>query len=341
MPTREIAGELPDDVVRFLNEVVSNRGREHWEWKYLGRNTSGPSAFYWREEDGSVSGFLGLMRTSLQTAASEHPAAWFVDWYVRPGSQGGVGFALLRKAEASAGALLTLQGSADTRQILPRLGWRETSAPRTFVRPLGGRFVANWARLRLPPPLRPFAAVAGAIAAPALRCPKPPAPTGWRLVAVPRFPHNYDAVWRKRRNEFAPAMRRDSEYLNFLCSDYPDGGYTRFLLEADGDAVGHLILRIGRDARGLQRGRIVDALWPRQQTNVLEWLVRHAAWQLHQDGADYAECLSAVPDLSTALEQARFRSRSSVPVWYRRLPADASDPALWYITLLDCDRAYR
>lgn len=341
MPIREIVGDLPDDVARFLDDVVSNRGRDHWNWKYLSRETSGPSAFYWREEDGSVSGFLGLMRTSLQTATSEHPAAWFVDWYVRPGSQGGVGFALLRKAEASAGALLTLQGSADTRQILPRLGWREVSSPRTFVRPLRGGFVASWARLRLPGPLRPLAGLAGALASPLLRCSMPTAPAGLRLIAVPRFSGDYDAVWQKRRAEFAPAMRRDSEYLNFLCSDYPDGGYKRFRLEADGESVGHLILRVGRDARGLQRGRIVDALWPRSHAGVVDWLVRYAAWQLQQDGADYVECLSAIADMSAALERARFRPRSSVPVWYRRLPADASDPGLWYITLLDCDRAYR
>ncbi|HSQ00120.1 MAG TPA: hypothetical protein VL049_23095, partial [Candidatus Dormibacteraeota bacterium] len=134
---------IPDDVLAFLDDTVSPRGRRHWQWKYGRGSTDQPAAFYWRDADGRVLGFIGLMHTALHAAGGVHPAAWFVDWYVAPG-QPGIGMGLLRKAEAAAGILLTLQGSADTRQILPRLGWKESTTPVTWVRPLSRRFVAAW-----------------------------------------------------------------------------------------------------------------------------------------------------------------------------------------------------
>ena len=35
------------------------------------------------------------------------------------------------------------------------------------------------------------------------------------------------------------------------------------------------------------------------------------------------------------------RRRQAVPVWYHRLPAEAPKPDAWFVTYLDCDRAYR
>ena len=133
-----------------LEHEVAPRGREHWLWKYRTATAEAESAYYWQEDDGSVLGFIGLMRTALQTSGGRHSAAWFVDWHVRPGAKGvGVGIGLLRKAEASAGVLLTLQGSADTQKILPRLGWKQSSSPTTWLRPLSGRFMSSWLQRRI------------------------------------------------------------------------------------------------------------------------------------------------------------------------------------------------
>lgn len=327
---------IPDDVLAFLDATVSRRGRAHWQWKYGRGSADAPGAFYWRDADGRVLGFIGLMRTALQSTAGVHPAAWFVDWYVAPG-QPGIGMGLLRKAEASAGILLTLQGSADTRQILPRLGWKESTAATTWLRPLSRRFIATWLAQRMPAALAQLAAPFAALV---LRPRTPARPAGVELIAVDRVPATYDAVGGTRATE-ATAMRRDSDYLNWLCAAYPDGGYGLWLLRRDGADVGHLVTRRDDDRLRRRRGRIVDAAWPWHDAALGAWLVGEAVQRLRAAGADYVECLSSTAALTQALSGNGFRRRATVPLWYHRLPAGVPAPDQWHLTLLDCDRAYR
>jgi hypothetical protein len=337
--------DAPDAVFAFLDDAVSRRGRQHWCWKYRTAVTGAPpSAFYWQEDDGSILGFIGLMRTALQTGSGAHPAAWFVDWHVKPGAKGvGVGIGLLRKAEAAAGMLLTLQGSADTQKILPKLGWKQSFTPVTWLRPISARFLAAWMEQR-----GPVGKVVARVSRPLLplarrflRCVRPAIPAGVALDVVDRFPSSYDAVAQTRVRELGAGMRRDSEYLNYLCADFPDAGYRLQLLRVDGDPAGHLIMRADEDKNGLRRGRVVDLLWPGSRPELAEWLVRTAAADLQEADADYVECLASTPVLRAALAGARFRGRRPVPIWYHRIAADAPHPDTWHISLLDCDRAYR
>lgn len=330
---------IADDVVAFLDHTVSPRGRRHWQWKYGGGTAETPAAFYWRADDGRVLGFIGLMRTALHTAGGVHPAAWFVDWYVTPGNPG-LGMALLRKAEAAAGILLTLQGSADTRQILPRLGWKESTAPVTWVRALSRRFAGEWLARTVPSALAPLARLATPLVARALRPRPAPQPSGATLVAVERLPESYDAVGNARAAELT-AMRRGSAYLNWLCADYPDGGYRLWIVRRAGADVGHLIIRCDADRQQRRRGRIVDAAWPWADDALGAWVIGEAVAALAADSADYVECLAATKALTNVLQGAGFRRRGPVPLWYHRLPAGLTDPGDWHITLLDCDRAYR
>ena len=346
---RTFGPDAPEAVFAFLDDTVSRRGREHWCWKYRTKDASAPpSAFYWQEEDGSVLGFIGLMRTALQTSSGEHAAAWFVDWHVRPGAKGvGVGIGLLRKAEAAAGMLLTLQGSADTQKILPKLGWKQSFAPVTWLRPLSGRFLTAWIAERAggasstKTRLGRTSGVVGLFAMPYLRCAHPAVPAGVALVNVDRVPGEYDRVWQARASELGAAMRRDSDYLNYLCADYPGRGYRIQLLRVGSDVCGHLITRVADDKSGLRRGRIVDLLWPASRPELAGWLVRTASADLQQSGADYVECLVSTPVLRAALAGSRFRARRPVPIWYHRMAAEVPHPDTWHISLLDCDRAYR
>ena len=330
---------IPADVLAFLDQTVSSRGARHWQWKYGRGSAEAPAAFYWRDGDGRVLGFIGLMRTALRTASGASPAAWFVDWYVAPG-QPGIGMGLLRKAEASAGILLTLQGSADTRQILPRLGWKESQTPVTWSRPLSPRFVGEWLARQAPAALAPLARLAGPLAALALRPRRAPRPAGCELVAVDRLPASYDAVGDTRAAE-ATAMRRDSDYLNWFCADYPDGGYRLWLVRRDGADVGHLVTRCAADRQQRRRGRIVDVAWPWADAALGAWLLGEAVDALRREGADYVECLASTAPLTDVLAAAGFRRRAAVPLWYHRPPSGLPEPDRWHITLLDCDRAYR
>ncbi len=339
MPIADLEPSSPPTVFDFLERHVSPRGRDHWRWKYQ-LDRGGPGrAFYHAAGDGTVGGFIGTLPTTLHTAASQARAAWFVDWATRPGEGSvGAGVALLRRAQAATDVLLTLQGSPDTQNILPKLRWSIVERPGLWILRTSARSIAmrgplrRWAWLRVP------ALLAGALVARTRRVARVRA--GFTLEEVEHFPAAYDTVWEARRGEFAPLMERSSAHLNFMCAEFPGGGYRRFLLRAGADVVGHLVLRIDR-VDDAQRGRIIDALWPRTRPDAVEWMVREACGILQEYGVDYIECTASVADLERALGACRFTRLRSVPVWYHRLPDGVATPDTWFVTYLDCDRAYR
>ncbi len=341
MPISALAASSPAVVFEFLDRHVSPRGVAHWRWKYqLDAADTGPRAFYHVQADGAVAGFIGILPTTLHSQANRTRAAWFVDWATRPGEGSvGAGVALLRRAQAATDALLTLQGSADTQAILPKLRWSMVERPGVWVLRTSARAIAVRGPVRDRAWLRAPALLAGSVVARTRRLSRVTG-AAFALREVAEFPPGYDAVWEERRGEFAPLMERTSAQLNFMCTAYPDGGYRSFLLDVDGTIGGHLVLRVDRkDA--LLRGRIIDALWPRTRPGALEWLVREACGILQEHGVDYIECTASAADLERALAACRFARLRPVPVWYHRVPDGAATPDAWFLTYLDCDRAYR
>ncbi|HVN87974.1 MAG TPA: hypothetical protein VMW17_24295 [Candidatus Binatia bacterium] len=341
MAIRTLAGDAPEAVFAFLDTTVSARGPAHWRWKYRVGAVTEPTALYFDGADGQVLGFIGMMPTALHAGGATCPVAWFMDWHVNQSERTvGVGLGLLRKAEALAGTLLTLQGSLDTRAMLPELGWRHTDSARTWIRPLSARFIGDWLSKRFAVAPRALAGAAAEVLVLHYRASPPAGMLPHTLREVTRFSAEYDAVWKARAIEFAPVMTRDSRYLNYVAAEYPDGGYRLQLLCAGDAPIGHLITRLD-DVDGFRRGRLVDLLWPRGNRDLLLWMIQTAAWDLQTQGADYIDCVASVPDLADALERERFDARRSVPLWHHRLPATMPNPERWYITFLDCDRAYR
>ena len=340
MPIAALEASSPSAVFEFLDRHVSPRGIAHWQWKYqLGADTA-PRAFYHAQANGSVAGFIGILPTTLHTPANQTRAAWFVDWATRPGEGSvGAGVALLRRAQAATDVLLTLQGSPDTQAILPKLRWSMVERPAVWVLRTSPRAIATRGPLRERAWLRAPALLAATVVARTRRVLRA-ATTAFALEEVTRIPTSYDAVWEARRPEFAPLMERTSVHLNFMCADFPDGGYRCFLVHVDGALAGHLVLRVDRKD-DLLRGRIIDALWPRTRAGALEWLVREACGILQKYGVDYIECTASAADLERALAACRFTRLRPVPVWYHRVPDGTATPDSWFVTYLDCDRAYR
>jgi hypothetical protein len=112
------------------------------------------------------------------------------------------------------------------------------------------------------------------------------------------------------------------------------------LLRDGNEILGHLVLRIDKDREGLSRGRIVDMLWPRSRRELAAFLLASACAELQRSGADYAELMVSSADVRESLPRL-FRQRRVVPIWYHIVPPAFGHPDSWYITFLDCDRAYR
>jgi len=334
MAIAPLAAELPVPVFEFLERKVSVRGATHWRWKY-GRPDR---AFYHQSGDGGVAGFIGLMPTTLYDQGRVLRATWFCDWATGEGSVG-VGLGLLRHAQKTTDLLLTLNGSLETRALLPKLRWQAIETAGVWVRPVSARALAARAAKRSHALLRRPAELALRLGERYFGVARPPA-GAFTLEEVARFPESYDLVWQTRRDEFRPLMDRSSAQLNFMCVDFPEGGYRRFLLRDGGEVCGHLVLRTDL-RRGQLRGRIIDLLWPRGRAGLPGWLVQEAAWLLRAAGADVLECTASVPDLERALAAARFVRRRPVVVWYNQLPEGVKPPDAWIMTFVDCDRGYR
>jgi hypothetical protein len=74
---------------------------------------------------------------------------------------------------------------------------------------------------------------------------------------------------------------------------------------------------------------------------VADWLVREATWRLQERGVDYVECTASIAEVETALRACRFRRGETLPLFYRRPPAEVGEPGGWYVTYYDADRAWR
>ncbi len=190
MAITPLAASAPDVVFDFLDTKVSARGRAHWQWKYQLASGQSGRAFYHTGADGSVGGFIGLLPTTLHTHDRTATAAWFVDWATAPGEGSvGAGVGLLRRAETATEVLLTLQGSADTQRILPKLRWQSVATPAMWVRPVSALGIGVRGPARTQPWLRPLGMLAGAIALPYFRVREPvePGSRAARGRPLPRF----------------------------------------------------------------------------------------------------------------------------------------------------------
>src|SRR5262249_7901471 len=145
----------------------------------------------------------------------------------------GVGLGLLRHAQKTTDLLLTLNGSLETRALLPKLRWQAIETAGVWVRPVSARALAARAARRSHALLRRPAELALRLGERYFGVTRPPA-GAFTLEEVARFPEAYDRVWQTRRDEFRPLMDRSSAQLNFMCVDFPEGGYRRFLLPGGG-----------------------------------------------------------------------------------------------------------
>lgn len=334
-----LEGPPPDPLIAFLDAHIAPRGRTHWTWKFEGAAPGAPRGFWHTDAEGAITGFIGLMPTTLHLPGGPLPAAWLVDWVAAGAGGLGVGLGLLRKTQGATRLPLTLGGSAVARDMYTSLRWTQVPIATVWLRRLSARAIAERGPVRRHPVLRlPARLAAGALAV-ATRAGRPPAGT-MALDPVARFDDAWDAVWNARRGEFAPVMERGARELNWKLVAFPDGAYRCFLVREGRDVVGHLVLR-RESTQGLVRGRIVDLLWPRARPAVCEWIVAEACWRLQADGCDVVQCTASDPDLVHALRGARFTRVATLPLFHQKVPPEVGTPSGWFITYLDCDRAYR
>lgn len=104
------------------------------EWKYFIPHPDWPGPRSLAVKQGNqIVAHGGVWPVRLRTPAGDVTAAHLIDWAASRTSVG-AGVFLLRKIAGLADILLTVGGSSDTRQLLPKLGYKPAGELRTYAR---------------------------------------------------------------------------------------------------------------------------------------------------------------------------------------------------------------
>jgi hypothetical protein len=218
------------------------------EWKYFGPHPdwNGSRSFVLRQGEKIVAHGC-LFPVTLLSADGEIQAHHLIDWAASRGVPG-VGLRLLRELARLSPALLTIGGSEQTRQILPKVGYRQQGTLEFYVRP-----VRPWRLFRADPvrrgwkqPLRLLRNAAWSLS------PLPKPAEGWTAAPVSCFDASLDSLCRARSGRSFVSARRSPALLNYLLG-CPGAALSAFLLRCNGMVRGWFLLsRIGG------QGRIAD-----------------------------------------------------------------------------------
>ena len=122
-------------------------------WKYFEprEDWSGPRSIVLKEGS-QIEAHAGIVPISFLAGEKEVRGVHLIDWAASP-SVPGAGVLLLRKATSLADTILAVSGSTDTRQIMPKLGFRKAAILQVFarvIRPWGQVFARGFEDWKTP-----------------------------------------------------------------------------------------------------------------------------------------------------------------------------------------------
>jgi hypothetical protein len=332
-----------------LAEFLTAEGMPHtpdtlrWKFRDSPGELAGCGKSIVAEIDGRIVGHVGVMPTSVfvdSPEPAELSAGWFVDWVVREDLRSrGIGVFLLREAQKTCRALMTIQGTADTRQALPALQWVEQSGLAVFklnLRPggndeesgIGWRIATELARVLH------YHAVEW------------PAPEGWSLSnlsgeAPNRSWGQIDAVVAAQRqspNGDFCHFDRSGAMLRWLFRGHPSARYRLLIASDAAGPAGYVIWRTCGATGDRLDGRIVDIFAPWDRSDVWHWLISAAVVRLAAEKVVQISCLAGTDSpLAAALRANRFLPRQSLPLWISPPAGEFCIPHRWHATFADSD----
>jgi len=336
--------ELPR-LSEFLTTQGMARSPEVLRWKFWQSpgHPAGESTSFVARIDGRIVGHVGILPATLHLGQAEKPTfdgGWFVDWMVRQDLRSrGIGIFLLREAARVWPTLMTIQGSADTREVLPQLNWSQNR--RLAVYKLNVRFGALGRSAGIT--RRAAAQLARLLYYhPVTHCP----PSGWQLINAMTVPA--DAQWDLLDDALPPRgrnpngsichLQRSGPFLRWSFRDHPTRRYNLLMAEDPAGAAGYAIWRTCRRADGKLEGRIVDVGLEWDRCDGWRWLISVVTAHLAAEGAAQISCLAGDDSpLSEGLRQNRYLRRCELGLWTCPQATELTPGARWHLTFADSD----
>lgn len=272
-------------------------------WKYFAPHPQweGTRSYGVRHGDKLVA-HGGVWPLCLRAAGVNVSAIHLIDWAANRGTPG-VGILLVRKFAQMSDVLLTIGGSADTRSILPKLGYKQVDHLQYYarvIRPLQQFRTSprpNWkAPLRLARnTLWSFGSS---------RVPK-----SWQAVRVSQFDDSHQGLLAGSSGNVLRSWRTPSS-LNYMLS-CPAAEFSGFLIVADGKQRGYFLL-----ARMGGQTRIVEIRLATPDQESWRTACRLATRVAAQDPAT-CEIVAGTSEraLAMAFREIGFRLRRSDPIY--------------------------
>jgi hypothetical protein len=309
------------EVNSFLPEVL--------RWKYFSPHPdwSGPRSYVVKREQAIV-GHAGIWPLRLAGAPAELDTIHLIDWAARRAATG-AGVLLLKKLAGLSDLLLTIGGSDDTQEILPRLGYRQAGELKMQV-----KVVRPWLQFRTTSesgwkaPARLLRNTIWSL--PLL----PPAPKGWHAARIRRFDSSLESLLNNSRPDCLRPIRTSAGLNHIL--DCPGATFAAFLIQEGSEPRGYFVLSLVAG-----QARIADL---RLGTDDPEkW--KTAGILAAKEAAEIPETCEIVAGFSRtrvqeAFRQSGFRPRQTLPIFYydpRKILAQA--PA-FDLSLLDGDGCF-
>jgi hypothetical protein len=237
------------DLIQFLlrsydaDPALNSFRPEVIDWKYFAENPEwkGPRSFAVKE-NGRIVAHGGIWAVPFGTADLEVRAIHLNDW-VASRTAVGAGVYLLRKVAGLVDVHLAIGGSQDTRNLLPKLGYKCVGELRRFA-----RVVRPWLQFRTTPGTNwktPLKFVRNSVqAASGL----PPVPEGWQASKVTSFTESIENGDIGGTVSFR-SPRRTAAGLNYLLR-CPAARFSGYLVSQGQQPRGYFLLtQVGRQAR--------------------------------------------------------------------------------------------
>ncbi|HXB68792.1 MAG TPA: hypothetical protein VNY05_11135 [Candidatus Acidoferrales bacterium] len=300
-------------------------------WKYDDPRPdwSGPRSFVWQDGEAIVA-HACMCPVTYSLPSGDVSGSYLIDWAAARKSAG-AGVALLRSLGRKCDALFAVGGSPDTRNILPKLGYRRIGDLRVYARVL-----RPWRQFRTDPfprgwkaPLRLARSFVWSLS------PAPAPGPRWSAKPVPRFDASAAPLFEARARSPFACTRRTPELMNYFLQCPGAVWSVALILYDDGPRGWYVLARVGGQTRIADIW--VDSAAPADWTAAYALAVRSAR---RDPQACELVAAAAIPPAVQAAPSAGLRFRRSDPIFVLDPKKRFADGPPLDVTFLESDLAY-
>ncbi len=305
------AAEHLPAVARFSEQVWRRpRSEAYLRWRYLGHPHHHA---YLALRDGVCVAMLSAFRRPYRVGERWIPVSDSFDWFCLPElRRAGFGVRVMQRMMQDPQPVIVTGGSPDTRDLLPRMGFRVPAQVSRWALLLDGGRAADAIARRTGLP-RSVGRIAFGLARPWFAARPRAVPRGGRAEATATLGEEA-LVIDPRPGGKGTAPHWSAEYVRWLAAGFAGmGHYLPLYFAIDDELAGWALLRVYSSENGRQAA-LLDVRAREPDPELHTWMVSEAAARAAGLGAGLLSAGTSCPHVEAALHRNRFRRLGSDPI---------------------------